>query len=320
MEYLFIRILEACNAGCWFCNFASSKDSFRLGMDEYKEILEECKKDKIKYIRFTGGEPLLHTDIDKFILLANEYGIKTSIITNGFLLPQKIDDLADCGLDQIIISIDDLFEKHDNNRKIVGLFEKTIIAIKKAKSRNIKVRINSVIGPHNFRNLKKMQDLFTELKVDYWEASALKLNKKIEYGEVSEEIEKIISEVYYAKNKIIPYGKIWCGNTIEEKRRYFEESIPPLANEICYMPERIRFYDAKNRNLFVCSLLPHRDLDDSNYRHFDEKEKFVLYDDKINNIIQKYKFNSCSLCKGCSSTAAYLGEKDMDYPCKEWEY
>lgn len=320
MEYLFIRILEACNAGCWFCEFAHSNDEFRMSRSEYEKVVDECVKEGIKYIRFTGGEPLLHTDIDYFVKYANQHGIKTSIITNGFLLTKKIDQLVKNGLDQIIVSVDEIFESHDNIRGLDGLFENILKGIKKSKKLGIHVRINTVCGPHNFKSMGKLQDIIIDLGVDFWELSALKSEEKIVYNNMIHEIEEVVSQIYDVNKKLIPYGKKWCGDTFEERDNYFKNSIPPRVNGLCHMTSRVRYYDAKNRNLFVCSLLPHRLLDNFNYRHFTKEERFMLNDKKTNDIADKYKKYGCLVCTGCSSTAAYLGEKKLGYLSQEWEY
>ena len=119
MKYLFIRIHEACNAGCWFCGFAKSTDNFRLSQEKYLEILDECVRVGVSYIRFTGGEPLLDRNLVSYIKKASQLGIKTSVITNGSLLSRNVDKLHEAGLNQIIVSIDDIGDNHSNNRKII---------------------------------------------------------------------------------------------------------------------------------------------------------------------------------------------------------
>ncbi|MCJ0538736.1 radical SAM protein [Enterococcus cecorum] len=321
MKYLFIRIHEACNAGCWFCGFAKSKDTFRLSEEEYADILEVCLKEGVSYIRFTGGEPLLEPRLPHFIKMASNLGIKTSVITNGSLLVRRAKELSESGLSQIIVSIDDIGERHNNNRKIKNLFEKGIEGLKLCKSLGIRTRVNTVCGPHNFRNMVKLQEIFTKIGVDYWELSALKLDMKIEYDATEQEISEIIKKIYFDKDKLVPYGKMWCGNSKIEQEKYFNQSLPPRVNTDCSMTSRIRYYDAKNRNMYVCSLLPHRLLKPDHYYHFDDGEKFVYSNKEIDKIADFYRNYGKEICTGCSSTAAYYGEKSTEYvENKIWEY
>lgn len=321
IKYLFIRILEACNAGCWFCGFARSKDSFRIDLDEYTNIILEAKAAGVEYIRLTGGETLLHKDINHLINIAHMNGMRTSIITNGFLLSNKIEELSSNGLDQVIVSIDDIPEYHNEVRKLTNLFDRAMDGIKKAKKLGVKVRINTVCGPHNYKSMPELQKVFTDNKIDYWELSALKLEEKIIYPE---SINEIVNKVYMddKKNKkLIPFGKKWCGNTEDEVNLYLQESIPPRASGKCHMVSYIRYYDAKNRNLYVCSLLAHRGLSKKYFRNFHDDESFSLRDEETVDIANYFYHNGPKVCTGCSSTAA--GCSDMLSEGKEfyeWMY
>ncbi len=79
---IFIR-LAGCNLNCSYCD-----TKYALKANAGKEmsidsILQEIKKFNCKNITLTGGEPLIHKDIDKLInnLIKNEY--KVNIETNG---------------------------------------------------------------------------------------------------------------------------------------------------------------------------------------------------------------------------------------------
>lgn len=63
-------------------------------------------------IRLTGGEPLLRPGLPHLIeRLANISGVKDlALISNGVLLPQMAQDLADAGLGRITVSLDSLDE------------------------------------------------------------------------------------------------------------------------------------------------------------------------------------------------------------------
>ncbi|WP_195694570.1 radical SAM protein [Priestia megaterium] len=323
IKYLFVRILESCNAGCWFCGFAHSRDKFRLSTDEFKNILDEADLAGVEYIRFTGGETLLHRELTEFVRMCKKKGIKTSIITNGFLLEKKIIELYEAGLDQVTVSIDEVEHVHDEIRKLPNLFDRATRGIKKAKELGVKVRVNTVCGPHNYKSMPILQDIFTELGVTYWELSALKLDSKIEY-EADGDIEKVISSIYDDsgnKSKLIPYGKKWCGNTEQEQKEYFEQSIPPRPSDKCHMVNLVRYYDAKNRNLYVCSLLAHRGLEQKYYRSFSDDERFSLTDKQTSLISEYFYHNGPSVCTGCSSTAAGCSDEyNKNNNFYEWMY
>jgi MoaA/NifB/PqqE/SkfB family radical SAM enzyme len=76
----------------------------------------------IRYLNFQGGEPLLHPDVDGLVADAQAAGMRPALITNGWLLPQKIESLIAAGLGTLLVSIDshDL-DKHEHNRGLKGV-------------------------------------------------------------------------------------------------------------------------------------------------------------------------------------------------------
>ena len=104
-RYLFIRILEACNADCFMCDFALSRDTFRFSVDEFTRMLGQAREHGVRYVRFTGGEPLMHPDVVELVRTGTEHGMRMSIITNGMLLPRMARRLVEAGLAQIIVCL-----------------------------------------------------------------------------------------------------------------------------------------------------------------------------------------------------------------------
>ena len=78
----FIRV-SGCNLRCNYCDtrYALDDDS---GKDmNIKEILEEVDKYNVKNITITGGEPLIHKDIEILIESLIKKGYRINIETNG---------------------------------------------------------------------------------------------------------------------------------------------------------------------------------------------------------------------------------------------
>ena len=86
-----------CNAACGFCDIWE-KPSPYITLEDVEENLWQLKKLGVKVIDFTGGEPLLHRQIDQFLRLAKEKGFITTLTTNALLYPKwsaKIKGLVD---------------------------------------------------------------------------------------------------------------------------------------------------------------------------------------------------------------------------------
>src|SRR4051812_27339056 len=95
---LFIRVLETCNADCFMCGFAKSKDAYRFPDSELEAMLPAARDEGIRYIRLTGGEPLVHREIVPMVRTIGGHGLQSSIITNGWFLPQRLPLLLEAGL------------------------------------------------------------------------------------------------------------------------------------------------------------------------------------------------------------------------------
>jgi MoaA/NifB/PqqE/SkfB family radical SAM enzyme len=123
-------INNACNARCRFCGFALDK----LPRKEQKYVAREGALDAIdilyrygiRYLVITGGEPLLHHDLEDIVRRASGLKMKVLLVTNGFvLLERTIRRLADAGVTTFIISIDAAtIEQHEANRGLPGVCER----------------------------------------------------------------------------------------------------------------------------------------------------------------------------------------------------
>lgn len=124
-----IAITNSCNATCDFCNFANGKiprQNLRwIDVQQLDAALQILHHRGIRYVSFFGGEPLLHPHVTEMIAMAVAKGMGTSLITNGWLLPSKLDELAASGLKTIYISMDAAsVTAHETNRGLARLVER----------------------------------------------------------------------------------------------------------------------------------------------------------------------------------------------------
>ncbi|MFH1249417.1 MAG: radical SAM protein [archaeon] len=130
-----------CNYRCKYCNSYNTKKKEMTTKQIFK-MLDEFSELGTKRLGITGGEPLLRKDIGKIVDYAKKKGMKTTLTTNGSLVPQKIKELKN--LDLLLISFDGPKEVHDKYR-MKGSYESVIRAIKIAKENGINVWTTTVI-------------------------------------------------------------------------------------------------------------------------------------------------------------------------------
>lgn len=125
---------EACNFRCSYCFRSTAgeeawgdyaikrnhmgQDVFRLAVEQIKEFPEEIKKISLS----NHGEPLCNRNLPRMIRSIKAQGItcKTSIHTNASLLDEEYAlELARCGLDKIVVSLQGL--DADSYRRVCGV-------------------------------------------------------------------------------------------------------------------------------------------------------------------------------------------------------
>ena len=95
-------------------------------------------------VAFSGGEPMLHPDLDDLIRHIRGRGMMAGLITNGyFLVPKRIEALNDAGLDFLQISIDNV-EPDEVSKKSLRVLDKKLQDLKAYATFDI--NINSVVG------------------------------------------------------------------------------------------------------------------------------------------------------------------------------
>lgn len=106
-----------CNARCSFCDIWE-KPSPYIGLAEVEQNLRDLKLLGVNVIDFTGGEPLLHQQIDQFLDLAHQMGFITTLTTNGLLYPKFAHRLKG-KVDMLHFSLDSADkEQHDRGRGV----------------------------------------------------------------------------------------------------------------------------------------------------------------------------------------------------------
>jgi MoaA/NifB/PqqE/SkfB family radical SAM enzyme len=135
--------IRRCNIDCGYCN-EYDKVSEPVPTDVMKARIDKLAALGTSVVAFSGGEPMLHPDLDDLIRHIRGRGMMAGLITNGyFLVPKRIEALNDAGLDFLQISIDNV-EPDEVSKKSLRVLDKKLQDLKAYATFDI--NINSVVG------------------------------------------------------------------------------------------------------------------------------------------------------------------------------
>lgn len=135
--------IRRCNLSCTYCNEFDSS-SKPVPTEEMIHRVDLLAALGTATITISGGEPLLHPELDQIIKKIRSHGMLAGLITNGYLLtPDRIKRLNEAGLDQLQISIDNV-NPDEVSKKSLRVLRKKIRLL--AEHALFDVNVNSVVG------------------------------------------------------------------------------------------------------------------------------------------------------------------------------
>jgi MoaA/NifB/PqqE/SkfB family radical SAM enzyme len=234
MPKYWMGLTHFCNKNCIFCLDKESQDGSFLDLKTVKRKLRQGRKQGIKKLILSGGEPTLHPDylrILKFGRSIGYNGIQT--VTNGRMFAYKgfLQKAVECGLTETTFSM------HGHNKKlyerqsgIEGSFEQALTGLLNAlKTKGLIVNIDIVINKINYKHLEQIIRFYVNLGVGEFDllqimpfGSGWKNRKKVFYDP-----RRNLSYLHkaFALQKEFPWIYIWTNRLPAVYLEGFEELI-----------------------------------------------------------------------------------------------
>jgi MoaA/NifB/PqqE/SkfB family radical SAM enzyme len=135
--------IRRCNLSCAYCNEYDDV-SKPVPTDVMIQRINRLADLGTGVVTLSGGEPLLHPELDEIIAAIRRRGVMAAMITNGYLLtPDRVKKLNAAGLDHLQISIDNVMPD-DVSKKSLKVLDKKLQVL--AEHADFHVNINSVVG------------------------------------------------------------------------------------------------------------------------------------------------------------------------------
>lgn len=153
IDYMRISVIDSCNLNCYYCNPCDNNEHCHalniLSVKEVLCIVRAATRLGIKHFRLTGGEPLLHPQLDEMVLQIKKIpGVSSvSLTTNAVLLVQHAKWLKEAGIDSVNVSLDTIDASEYERITKKPLLEEVKHGINAAIECGIRVKINVVLTP-----------------------------------------------------------------------------------------------------------------------------------------------------------------------------
>lgn len=152
ISYLRVSVTDRCDLRCFYCmsedmTFLPKADL--LTLEELDRLCSAFIAKGVTKLRLTGGEPLVRRNVMGLVRSLSRH-LKTgalkelTLTTNGSLLAKYADELADCGVKRINVSLDTLDAGKFKTITRWGDLSKVMAGIDAAQAAGLAVKINAV--------------------------------------------------------------------------------------------------------------------------------------------------------------------------------
>ncbi len=172
--YLFVEITRRCNLSCLHCGSDCGREPAgeELTTESWLRIVDDVKESfgNSVVLVLTGGEPLLHPELERITAHLGSRSMRWGMVTNGQLLSNaRLDALLDDGIESITVSLDGPEKAHDRLRNRRGSFAKTLEAMKRIGSSGIPMSdVVTCVHPGNLDLLDSTAEIILETGMPAW--------------------------------------------------------------------------------------------------------------------------------------------------------
>lgn len=158
IRHINIEITGLCNQRCFYCfnDSGPHRKSLQQPLSAWIKILKHLRCQGLKSILVTGGEPFVWQDTVSLLAAAQDMGLQTSILSNGFRIAELIEAHPTVfhRLTVAQISLDSMDPKvHNFRRGSATAWNDAIRAIEKLSEINVAIEISVVVSEDNLQEL-----------------------------------------------------------------------------------------------------------------------------------------------------------------------
>lgn len=212
LNTIYFYLTEGCNLCCRHCwiapKYQSGSHSYpSLSLELFRSIIKQAKPLGLSRVKLTGGEPLLHPQIQEILEEIRANDLYLTIETNGLLVTESLaQKMTMCKNPFVSVSLDGAdAQTHEWMRGVPGCFEETLRGIRNLVKAGIKPQIIMTLAQHNKDQIETMVRLAEPLGAGSVKFNILQPTARGEemhkYGEVLT-IEELVEAGRWVENTL----------------------------------------------------------------------------------------------------------------------
>jgi MoaA/NifB/PqqE/SkfB family radical SAM enzyme len=111
-----------CNCRCMMCDIWKSSESIEISAAELQRHATDIAALGVQWVIFSGGEPLMHSDLFRLCAVLRPLGIRITLLSTGLLLARNARAIVE-HIDEVIVSLDGPPAVHNRIRRVTDAFE-----------------------------------------------------------------------------------------------------------------------------------------------------------------------------------------------------
>jgi SynChlorMet cassette radical SAM/SPASM protein ScmF len=170
LNQIYFYLTEGCNLRCRHCwiapKYQSGDNSYpALDLDLFKSIIEQAEPLGLTGVKLTGGEPLLHPQINEILEHIQAEDLSLTAETNGVLCTAELaKKMAACKEPFVSVSLDGAnAETHEWVRGVKGCFDDAVKGIRNLADAGLRPQVIMTIMRHSKEQLEAIVRLAESL-------------------------------------------------------------------------------------------------------------------------------------------------------------
>ncbi len=223
-----LSLTNRCNFRCSYCDIPLHH-SDEMDTEAWTTVIDDLHAGGMGRASLIGGEPLLRKDAGAIVRHLKRRGVHASMNTNGWLIPDRIDDIR--GLDLVCVTLDGPPEVHDLQRK-PGSHRKVLRALETLRQLGIPAVTMTVVTPAGIDHIDHVLDIAEEYRIQAFfqleHDKGMDVSRPVAPHIEQARVEELARRLRSRKDEGRPVGNSYAALARQESRRYL------LSCEACH--------------------------------------------------------------------------------------